>query len=106
MSQAILAADRIVKRFAGHTAVDRLSLTVPSGVIYGLLGPNGAGKTTTIRMIMDIIEPDEGSVRLFGEPGTGREHSARVGYLPEERGLYRKMRVLDLIVFLAEIEGV
>ena len=102
----MLALDRVTKRFAGHTAVDGLSLSVPRGVIYGLLGPNGAGKTTTIRMIMDIIEPDEGSVRLFGEPGTGRDHSARIGYLPEERGLYRRMRVLDLVVFLAEMKGV
>jgi len=102
----VLVLDRVTKRFAGHTAVDGLSLTVPAGVIYGLLGPNGAGKTTTIRMIMDIIEPDEGTVRLFGQPGTGRDHSARIGYLPEERGLYRKMRVLDLLVFLAEMKGV
>src|SRR5881296_1465350 len=106
MSQAILAADRIVKRFAGHTAVDRLSLTVPKGVIYGLLGPNGAGKTTMIRMIMDIYVPDSGTIHLFGETGTGRDHSARIGYLPEERGLYPKMRVLDVLVFLAEAKGV
>ena len=106
MSSPVLALDRVTKRFAGHTAVDGLSLSVPRGVMYGLLGPNGAGKTTTIRMIMDIIEPDEGSVRLFGEPGTGRDHSARIGYLPEERGLYRRMRVLDLVVFLAEMKGV
>ncbi len=106
MSSPVLVLDQVTKRFAGHTAVDGLSLSVQRGVIYGLLGPNGAGKTTSIRMIMDIIEPDEGSVRLFGERGTGREHSARVGYLPEERGLYRKMRVLDLIVFLAEMKGV
>src|SRR3989454_8749045 len=102
----VLVLDRVTKRFAGHTAVDGLSLTVPAGVIYGLLGPNGAGKTTTIRMIMDIIEPDEGTVRLFGQPGTGRDHSARIGYLTEERGFYRKMRVLDLVVFLAEMKGV
>ena len=106
MSAPVLALDRVTKRFAGHTAVDGLSLSVPRGVIYGLLGPNGAGKTTTIRMIMDVIEPDEGSVRLFGEWGTGRDHSARIGYLPEERGLYRRMRVLDLVVFLAEMKGV
>src|SRR5881628_3284982 len=106
MSQAILAADRIVKRFAGHTAVDGLSLSVPRGVIYGLLGPNGAGKTTTIRMIMDILQPDAGAVRLFGEPGGGRAHAERIGYLPEERGLYRKMRVLDVLVFLGEMKGV
>jgi ABC-2 type transport system ATP-binding protein len=101
-----LVVDRVTKRFAGHTAVDALSLSVPSGLIYGLLGPNGAGKTTTIRMIMDIYAPDEGSVRLFDEVGSGREHSARIGYLPEERGLYPKMRVLDVLVFLAETKGV
>src|SRR3989442_13498438 len=106
MSQAILAADRIVKRFAGHTAVDRLSLTVPRGVIYGLLGPNGAGKTTMIRMIMNVIVPDEGTVRLFDAPGTARDFSARIGFLPEERGLYPKMRVLDVLLFLAETRGV
>jgi len=102
----ILILDRVSKRFAGHTAVDELSLAVPRGVIYGLLGPNGAGKTTTIRMIMDILEPDDGTVRVFGEPAGGRVHSERIGYLPEERGLYRKMRVLDVLVFLGEIKGI
>ena len=102
----ILVLDQVTKRFAGHTAVDGLSLSVATGAIYGLLGPNGAGKTTTIRMILDIIEPDAGSVRLFGEPSGGRTHTARIGYLPEERGLYRKMRVLDVLVFLAEVKGV
>src|SRR5439155_514103 len=102
----ILILDRVSKRFAGHIAVDELSLSVPRGVIYGLLGPNGAGKTTTIRMIMDILEPDGGAVRIFGEPGGGRAHSGRIGYLPEERGLYRKMRVLDVLVFLGEMKGI
>src|SRR3989475_7127644 len=102
----ILILDRVSKRFAGHTAVDELSLSVSPGVIYGLLGPNGAGKTTTIRMIMDILEPDGGAVRVFGEPGGGRAHSERIGYLPEERGLYRKMRVLDVLVFLGEMKGI
>src|SRR5256886_13573066 len=102
----ILTLDWSTNRFAGHTAVDELSLSVPPGVIYGLLGPNGAGKTTTIRMIMDILEPDGGAVRVFGEPGGGRAHSERIGYLPEERGLYRKMRVLDVLVFLGEMKGV
>jgi ABC-2 type transport system ATP-binding protein len=101
-----VVVDRVTKRFAGHTAVDALSLSVPSGQIYGLLGPNGAGKTTTIRMIMDIYEPDEGSVRLFNDVAGGRTHSARIGYLPEERGLYPKMRVLDVLTFLAETKGV
>src|SRR5256884_3537453 len=101
----ILILDRVSKRFAGHIAVDALSLTVPRGVIYGLLVPNGAGKTTTIRMILDILQPDSGTVRLFGEPGGGRAHAERIGYLPEERGLYRKMRVLDVLVFLGEMKG-
>src|SRR5438132_661924 len=106
MNGPVVVLDRVTKRFAGHTAVDGLSLAVPRGVIFGLLGPNGAGKTTSIRMIMDILEPDEGEVRLFGERGAGRDHSARIGYLPEERGLYPKMRVLDVLVFLAEVKGV
>ena len=106
MTAPILALDRVTKRFAGHTAVDALSLSVAPGVIYGLLGPNGAGKTTAIRMIMNILIPDEGSVRLFGSAGSGRDHSARIGFLPEERGLYPKMRVLDVLVFLAEAKGV
>src|SRR3989442_7558405 len=102
----ILVLDQVTKRCAGHTAVDGLSLSVPTGAIYGLLGPNGAGKTTTIRVILRILGPDAGSVRLFGEPGGGRTHTARIGYLPEERGLYRKMCVLDVLVFLAEVKGV
>src|SRR3989449_2906505 len=105
MSEPVVV-DRVTKRFAGHTAVDALSLSVSSGNIYGLLGPNGAGKTTTLRMIMDIYEPDSGSVRLFDQIGGGRTHSARIGYLPEERGLYLRMRVLDVLVYLAEVKGV
>ncbi len=105
MSEPVVV-DRVTKRFAGHTAVDALSLSVSSGNIYGLLGPNGAGKTTTLRMIMDIYEPDSGSVRLFDQVGGGRTHSARIGYLPEERGLYLRMRVLDVLVYLAEVKGV
>src|SRR5256714_1853917 len=102
----ILVLDRVHKAFADHTAVDNLSLAVPPGVIYGLLGPNGAGKTTTIRMIMDILQPDAGSVRLFGPPAGSRVHAGRIGYLPEERGLYRKMRLLAGLGFLGEIKGV
>jgi ABC-2 type transport system ATP-binding protein len=106
MTVPIVALDGVVKRFSGHVAVDRLSLNVPPGVIYGLLGPNGAGKTTTIRMIMNVFVPDEGRISLFGGRGTGHDHSARIGFLPEERGLYPKMRVLDVLVFLAETKGV
>ncbi|MGH7529287.1 MAG: ABC transporter ATP-binding protein [Gemmatimonadales bacterium] len=106
MAPPIVQLDGVTKRFAGHTAVAALSLAVPAGTIYGLLGPNGAGKTTTIRMVMDIYEPDEGTVRLFGTAQGGRQHSARIGYLPEERGLYPRMRVLDVLVFLAETKGI
>jgi ABC-2 type transport system ATP-binding protein len=96
----------VTKTYAGHTAVRDLDLMVPRGSVYGLLGPNGAGKTTTIRMIMDIIAPDVGSIRLLGKDRSGRDLSHRIGYLPEERGIYRKMKVLDLLVFLARIKGV
>ncbi|MEE8117346.1 MAG: ATP-binding cassette domain-containing protein, partial [Gemmatimonadales bacterium] len=105
-NDAVVALHAITKRYAGHTAVRELTLNVPRGAVYGLLGPNGAGKTTTLRMIMSIILPDEGRIVLFGESGSGQDLSQRIGYLPEERGLYRKMKVLDLLVFLAEIKGV
>lgn len=95
----------VTKRFGKHTAVSALDLEVPRGTICGLLGPNGSGKTTTIRMIMGILLPDEGTVSLFGgDPDLTRR--TKVGYLPEERGVYRKMRCIDLIVFLGEIRGV
>jgi ABC-2 type transport system ATP-binding protein len=103
MSHAAVRVDHVTKRFAGHTAVHDLSLEVPAGGIFGLLGPNGAGKSTTIRMMMNIITPDEGTISQFGTPGTGRDLSHRVGYLPEERGLYKKMKVLDHLIFLGEI---
>ena len=92
------------KRFDGHLAVDGVSLTVPRGTVFGLLGPNGAGKTTTNRMLMDIIGPDRGEVRVFGHPRT-RADLDRIGYLPEERGLYRKMTVREHLLFLGELHG-
>ena len=95
----------VSKRFGEHKAVSDLDLQIPRGSIYGLLGPNGSGKTTTIRMIMGILHPDVGRVSLFGAK-PDRHGRALVGYLPEERGVYRRMRVLDLLVFLAEIRGV
>jgi ABC-2 type transport system ATP-binding protein len=94
----------VEKRYGDFVAVAGLSLAVPAGVIFGLLGPNGAGKTTTLRMIMDILAPDSGEILLFGR----RRQAAdlrRIGYLPEERGLYRKMTVVDQLLFLAEIHG-
>jgi len=106
MPEPVISLERVTKRFAGHTAVESLSLDVPQGGIFGLLGPNGAGKTTTIRVLLGILAPDEGSVRLFGHESDGRALSARIGYLPEERGLYKKMRVLDHLIFLGETRGI
>ena len=92
------------KSYGGTVAVDGVSLAVPPGSIFGLLGPNGSGKTSTIRMIMDITAPDSGEILLFGHPRRSADLE-RVGYLPEERGLYRKMTVMDQLVFLGEIRG-
>ncbi|MBM4186118.1 MAG: ATP-binding cassette domain-containing protein [Gemmatimonadetes bacterium] len=105
MAETVVAVSGVTKRFAGHVAVDNLSLVVPKGGIFGLLGPNGAGKSTTIRTIMNIIVPDGGRIELFGRPGRGRDLSERIGFLPEERGLYKKMQVLDHLIFLAETKG-
>jgi len=93
------------KSYGKFVAVDGVSLAVPPGTIFGLLGPNGAGKTTTIRMIMDIIAPDEGQVLFAGRPRR-REDLERIGYLPEERGLYRRMTVVEQLAFLGELHGV
>ena len=102
-----LLLDGVSKRFAGHTAVDSLSLAVPRGTIYGILGPNGAGKSTTLRMVMNILIRDAGTISLLGaDPEKDDQVLRRVGFLPEERGLYRKMRVLDVIVFFARLKGV
>jgi len=92
------------KSYGKLRAVDGVSLAVPEGCIYGLLGPNGAGKTSTIRMIMDITAPDAGEILFFGHPRRP-EDLRRVGYLPEERGLYRKMGVTEHLLFLGEIRG-
>ena len=94
----------VEKRYGDFVAVAGLSLAVPAGVIFGLLGPNGAGKTTTLRMIMDILAPDSGEILLFGRRRRPADLQ-RLGYLPEERGLYRKMTVVDQLLFLAEIHG-
>jgi len=95
----------VSKKYEEHVAVRDLSLQVPRGAVYGLLGPNGAGKTTTIRMLLDIIAPDGGSIAIFGRPHHETGLLNRVGYLPEERGLYRKMQVRRVLRFLAELKG-
>jgi len=102
--ETILELDEVSKRFGDHMAVDRLSFAVPKGSVFGLLGPNGAGKSTTIRMIMRIISVDSGTIRLAGVP-IDDERRRLIGYLPEERGLYKKMKVLELLTFLGTIRG-
>jgi len=94
----------IVKSFVDKVAVDNLSFSVAQGEIFGLIGPNGAGKTTTIRMMMDIIKPDSGDVTILGER-LSEATKNKLGYLPEERGLYKKLSVLDSIVYLASLKG-
>ncbi len=100
----ILELRNVRKAYGSFVAVDGVSMAVPAGSIFGLLGPNGAGKTSSIRMIMNITAPDSGEVMVFGHPRTS-EDLRRIGYLPEERGLYRKMTVMDQLVFLGEIRG-
>jgi ABC-2 type transport system ATP-binding protein len=99
-----LEVKNLSKSFGDVKAVDDASFVVPEGSIFGLIGRNGAGKTTTIRMMMSIYLPDKGEVILRGKP-VGQEFRNKVGYLPEERGLYKKMKVLDLLMFFAEIKG-
>ncbi len=106
MTELALDIRGVSKRYAAHVAVADLSLAVPRGAVYGLLGPNGAGKTTTIRMILNIIAPDTGTISLLGRPNTDGSILDRLGYLPEERGLYKKMSVRDVLRFLAELKGV
>lgn len=96
--------NKVRKSYDEFVAVDDLSLVIHPGEVYGLLGPNGAGKTSTLRMMIGITVPDSGTVSMFGEP-LRRAHVERLGYLPEERGLYKKMKVLEQLVFLGELKG-
>lgn len=100
----ILEAENVVKQYAGHRALDGVTINIPENKIYGLLGPNGAGKTTFIRIINQITAPDEGTILLNGK-SLREEDVMNIGYLPEERGLYKKMKVEELIVYLARLKG-
>lgn len=99
-----LELDRVTKAYDEFVAVDTLSFNIPEGEIFGLLGPNGAGKTSSIRMMIGITAPDSGTVRIFRQPLTRRLLN-RVGYLPEERGLYKKMKIIENLIFLAQLKG-
>lgn len=99
-----LIARGITKRYTQHTALDNVDITIPQQSIYGLLGPNGAGKTTLIRIINQIINADSGSISLFGEK-LSEKHIGTIGYLPEERGLYKKLKVGEQLLYLAQLKG-
>lgn len=101
---AVLEIDHVVKRFGDYKASDDVSFSVEQGRIFGLLGPNGAGKTTLIRMITNILIPDSGEVRLFGEKVSPAQQN-KIGYLPEERGLYKKLKVIEQIRYFGELKG-
>ncbi|MBU0865911.1 MAG: ATP-binding cassette domain-containing protein, partial [Alphaproteobacteria bacterium] len=103
MNDFSVEAKGLTKYFGDFKAVDDVSLTVPTGSIYGVLGPNGAGKTTSLRMTLGIIDPDEGSSRVFGERPQAVRH--RIGYLPEERGLYPGMKAREAIAFMGALRG-
>ena len=97
--------EQVVKRFASRSAVDGVDLCVPKGSIFGFIGPNGSGKTTTMRLILRIYQPDEGRVVVLGSD-RGSASDTRVGYLPEERGLYRRMTVRRVLRYFAQLKGI
>src|SRR5215216_2338643 len=103
MSNAV-EIDHVTKSFGPQVAVDDLSLAVPAGSVYGFIGPNGSGKSTTLRMIMRIIAPDRGHIRVLGVE-TSNAANDRIGYLPEERGLYKKMYVREILIYHAKLKG-
>jgi ABC-2 type transport system ATP-binding protein len=101
---SIIQIQEVSKFYADHTALDKVSFDVPKGCIFGLLGPNGAGKTSLIRIINQITAPDEGQILFNGNPLT-KDHIKQIGYLPEERGLYKKMTVYDQLIYFARLRG-
>ncbi|MBB1647565.1 ABC transporter ATP-binding protein [Sphingobacterium sp. UME9] len=100
----LLEINHVTKDYANHRALDDVSIQIPKGKIFGLLGPNGAGKTSLIRIINQITAPDSGEILFNGEP-LGPQHIAQIGYLPEERGLYKKMKIGDQMLYLAQLKG-
>lgn len=104
LTDSAVHVDGVTKTFGDFKAVDDIHLEIPRGSLFGILGSNGAGKTTTIRMIMNIFRPDRGTVRVLGEPAS-EELKARLGYLPEERGLYKRMRIEEMLLYFGQIKG-
>jgi ABC-2 type transport system ATP-binding protein len=105
MTEPALAVHGVSKTYGDFNAVSDLTLEVPHGTIYGFLGPNGAGKTTTIRMVLDIIKPTKGTIRILGQPSAMLVRD-QIGYLPEEKGLYKKMRAWSIVAYFAALKGV
>src|SRR5688572_26677864 len=105
VTDAAIRLTGVRKAYSGHVAVEGLSLDIPRGGAFGLLGPNGAGKTTTLRMVMNILRPDEGAIEILGAPA-GQKTRDRVGYMPEERGLYPRMALEEQLLFFAALKGV
>ncbi len=105
MNDVALQLENITKMYGDFKAVDNLDLTVPTGAIYGFLGPNGSGKTTTIRIILEILKPTSGTVTVLGKP-SALEVRDRIGYLPEEKGLYKKMKAWGIIAYFASLKGI
>ena len=101
----VLEVQHLKKYFSGQKAVDDISFSINKGSIFGLLGPNGAGKTTLLRMITGIFFPDEGNILLNGEQFHPQTHISNIGYMPEERGLYKKMKIGDQVLYLAQLKG-
>ncbi len=101
---SILQVQNVSKFYSNHTALDNISFDVPRGKIFGLLGPNGAGKTSLIRIVNQITAPDEGQI-IFDNEVLNKHHIKRIGYLPEERGLYKKMSVYDQLLYFAKLRG-
>jgi ABC-2 type transport system ATP-binding protein len=104
VTREALRLENVSKAYAGHVAVKQLSLTIAEGSVFGLLGPNGAGKTTTLRMVMDVIAPDTGRIEILGR-SADRATRDRIGYMPEERGLYPRMTLEEQLLFFAELKG-
>ena len=103
MNEIVLEVENVTKLYGDFRAVDKVSFSIPAGEIYGFLGPNGAGKTTTIRMMLEILEPTEGTIRIFGSSALRVRN--RIGYLPEEKGLYKKMKTWSIIAYFATLKG-
>src|SRR5512138_1231078 len=99
-----ITVENVTKRYGNFTAVNDLSFEVERGEIFAMLGPNGSGKTTTIRMILDILRPDTGRIDVLGGP-INEEKKNRIGYLPEERGMYRNVQVIEMMVYLGQLKG-